>query len=344
MRDFSQQENGQQGEKLSDVILSKDFWTILRSVDVDAVDLMVQRKYATQEEIQADRAAPLQFATVQAKFFEGKNQVKIARHYVFDEDGKSPRRAFLAFLHTYDDDEEHVHYLFDASEIIDKWEERTDYYFFSLADGRTYADFRKLSPKKVREKVNKAIAQSTSQSIAWGWKTAADRYSTVRSPHSLEPKYRLMKVGQACVAIYEGGYGQLGHPLDMRKDVIASPGTFEWGYEGAGPRLLTASLLTHFFCGRRPNEREIERTLAYLISRLERDKEAQFVKEEILKALAQIPYDHNLAEVGLLAELYCRTEKEYSSYFIDLPSSIGPVEGEQPATKIREDEAPEAPR
>jgi len=343
MRDFSQQENGQQGQKLSDVILSRDFWTILRSVDVDAADLMVQRKYTTQEEIQADRATPLQFATVQAKFFEGKNQVKIARHYVVNEDGRSPRRAFLAFLHTYDD-EGHVHYLFDASEIITTWEEREKYFFFSLADNRTYDDFRKLSPKKVREKVNEAIAQSTSLSTAWGWKMAADVYSTVRAPYSLDPKYQLMKVGQACIAIYEGGNGQLGHPLDMRKDVIASPGTFEWGYSGAGPRLLAASLLTHFFCGRRPNESEIKRTVDYLISRLERDKGAQFGKEEILKALALIPYDLNLAEAGPMAEIYHKTATEYSSYFVDLPVSIGPVEGEQLATEIQEDEVPEAPR
>lgn len=344
MRDFAQQENGQQGQKLSDVILSKDFWTILRSVDVDAADLMVQRKYATQEEIQADRTTPLQFATVQAKFFEGKNQVKIARHYVFNEDGKSPRRAFLAFLHTYDDDEGHVHYLFDAGEIIGKWEEREDYYFFALTEDRTYEDFRKLSPKKVREKVNSAISQSTSQSIAWGWKMAADLYSTVRAPHSLEPKYQLMKVGEACIAIFEGGYGQLGHPLDMRKDVIPSPGTFDWGYAGTGPRLLAASLLTHFFCGRRPNESEITKTLDYLISRLERDKEARFGKEEILKALALIPYDADLAAIGLWGERYYAKEKEYSSYFVELPNSTGLLEGEQPAVEIQEDEAPEAPR
>ncbi|MFC5510996.1 DUF6166 domain-containing protein [Massilia jejuensis] len=344
MRDFAKQENGQLGQKLSDVILSKDFWTILRPVDADAADLMVQRKYETQEDIQADRATPLQFATVQAKYFEGKNQVKIARHYLFNEDGTSPRRAFLAFLHTHDDEEEAVHYLFDASEIIDKWEERTDYYFFSLADGRTYADFRKLSPKRVREKVNDAIAQSTAQSMAWGWKTAADLYSTVRAPHCLEPQYRLLKVHGACIAIFEGGYGQLGHPLEMRKDVVPSPGTFEWGYPGTGPKLLAASLLTHFFCGRRPNENEITRTLDYLISRLERDKEAQFGKEEILKALAQIPYDLNLEDIGSWAESYHKTEREYSSYFIELPGSTGPLEGEQPVSEIQEDEAPEAPR
>jgi len=48
--------------------------------------------------------------------------------------------------------------------------------------------------------------------------------------------------------------------------------------------------------------------------------------------------------MGPMAETYHDTERAYSSYFVELPNSTGPREGEQPASEIQEDEAPEAPR
>lgn len=343
MYQFKNQRNGYIGEDRSKANIPKDFWVITRDVDADAADLMVQNAYSDADAARASRAEPLQVASIQAKYFEGTNQVNISKKYVLNPDD-TPREGFLAFLHTDDVNEKAVHYLFTASEIKAVWEETQDEesYYFSLKCGRDYQAFRDLETKDIRSKLKHAIGQTTGASMAWGWTESSKTYCSVRHPHCLEPKYRLMRIGEACIAIFEGGYGQLGHPLEMRKDMFASPGTYEWGYEGTGPKLLAASLLTHFLCGRRPNESEIKRVLEHLIGLLKRGEEARFGKEEIFKALAKIPHYMNLAEIGSWNKRYYDTVREYSSYFSDPLGLTGPLEEEQPVLDDVEGEG--APR
>lgn len=218
MSEYKQQRNGYIGEERSKALIPKDFWVLTRSVDAEAADLMVQNEYETAEDARANRGKPLQVASIQAKFFEGTNQVNIAKTYVLNQNDK-PRNGFLTFLHTDDEDEKHVHYIFTAREIVENWDETEDRksYYFSLKAGRTYADFCNISPKKIRAKLRGAIEESSNESIFWAWEKASGIYSSVREPHCLDPRYRVVKIGGAAVALFEGGYGQLGHPLEPRK-------------------------------------------------------------------------------------------------------------------------------
>ncbi len=77
MSDFKRQENGIKGEDRSRALLGDHFWLLSRSVDVDGVDLIVQEKVATKRELVERHQSFENFGYVQAKFFEGNNEVLI---------------------------------------------------------------------------------------------------------------------------------------------------------------------------------------------------------------------------------------------------------------------------
>lgn len=284
-----QQQNGALGESLSRSLLLEDFWVLTRSIDIDGADLIVQDRFESPADILKARGQPLQIASVQAKFFEGNNQVNLPKHHVHDENGLV-RKGFVVILHTRDKKRRPVHYIFNSHEVADEWKETEDEqdYFFSLKAGRTYDAFFDLDPDQIRDKVKAAIAESTVQSMAYVWNKSAELYSSARSPETLNPKYRFLKIQGAAVAIFNGSATQIAHPIEPRKDIYNQFGTFQWGYSGEGPKLLAASVLAHFLCGRRPTEDEIHKfTEQYLFYMKEGD--FTFGKEEIFQALAGIP-------------------------------------------------------
>jgi hypothetical protein len=329
MSEYIQQRNGYIGEERSKGLIPKEFWVLTRSVDAEAADLMVQNEYATAADARGDRGRPLQVASIQAKFFQGTNQVNIPKHYLYN-DNASVRKGFLVFLHTNDENEDPVNYLFSADEVISDWDPTEDQngYYFSLKAGRAYQNFRNIGTKGIREKLKMAILESASESMSWAWAKASDSYSSVRDPDHLQPRYKLMKIDRAPVAIFKGGYGQLAHALEPRKDVHPHPGIFEWGYIGGGSRLLAASILTHFLCGARPSSDEIERVVKNILDLIDRDEDAEFGKEEIFKALADIPFDRDLTYMA--PPQYHQVLRDYSGYFRDRSGFVGPKIPTQP--------------
>lgn len=317
MSDFKKQENGALGEARSKSILMDDFWILTRSIDADGADLIVQEKFDTFQEIKDSRGQPIRLAFIQAKFFEGNNQVNINKNYIINSDGE-PRKGFIAFLHTRDDDKNPVNYIFNSEEIIRNWKQTEDEseYYFSLRNGRTYKDFKNLAPNALCQKVKAAIQDASRQSLGLIWNKAADEYSSVRYPSCCYPKYKLVNIYNAKIAIFDGGDHQAPHPLEPRRDIYRSWGEYEWGYEGSGPRLLAVSLLTHFFCGRHPRKFEINNVVDYLVSRVKGD-DISFGKEEIFKALALIPYSELIDENSpdIMREMYNQIIDEYKIYF-----------------------------
>jgi hypothetical protein len=323
MTDFLKQENGAQGQLRSHQILSKDFWALLRPVDADGVDLLVQEKYKNSEEIRAARVKPPSMAGIQAKYFMGDNQVNIPKSYVLDEN-EGPRKGFLAFLHTDDASGNEAHYLFSAEDIKFEWDETENNkdYFFSLKAGRDYKNYKDLSRDQIKLKVAGAIRQGFDQSIMWGWALAADMYAFVRPIECLEPCYHLLTIARARVVVFEGWASQGPYALEVRRDVYPHHGTFDWGYEGDGPKLLAASLLTHFLCGRRPEESEIKRVVIFLLDEVKQDF-FSFGRDQIFNALARITHK---ADIRKDTEEPLRPQYDdmldiYAKYFSD-PSAL----------------------
>jgi hypothetical protein len=319
MSDYKTQQNGELGESRSKAVLLEDFWVLTRSIDADAADLIVQNKFTDAEAMRDSRNQPMKVASIQAKFFEGANQVNISRDYVYDNDGE-PRRGFLVFLHTRDAKRKPVHYLFNAREIVGKWEKTANEkeFFFSLRAGRTYDNFKDLDPDDVRDKVQQAIDEGSFRSLAWAWAKSASVYSSVRDPDCINPKYRLIKIEKAAIAIFYGSGNSIPHAIEPRKDMYNYFGTYEWGYRGEGPSLLAASILTHFLCGRRPNKLEIDRFVEFYLQEIKAD-DITFGKQEIIGAFAAIPTYINLEleDEAPSREAYEETAKQYAGYFTD---------------------------
>jgi len=326
MANMKIQNNGVKGQLASQSKLAKDFWVLTSLSDVDGIDLRVQEPINNAFRMRAARSQPLRTAAIQSKFFEGTNQVDIAKEYVLNEDG-TPRKGFLAFLHTEDASRNDVNYLFSAKEIFSNWNlnEKGDAYYFSLKAGRNYGSFRNLSPDDIRDKVRLAISEGFEESVAWGWANAAALYASVRSPSTCNPRYQLLKIGSAALAIFHGGGNQLAHPVEPRKDVYPYFGTYDWGYGGEGPRLLAASVLAHFLCGRRPEPLEINRLVDFFLGEIKVDN-FTFGKEEIFRALTGLTHLVNLEDESeaLLRDPYEMTVASYAGYFTDPSCLIGP--------------------
>lgn len=316
MTNYKQDENGGIGEERSRSYLRDcKFWIHEVSVDADGRDLLVTNRFKNDVEAMEMRRKPMRFAAVQSKFFEGKNQVNVSKKYIHDTDN-SVRQGFLIFVHT-DVDDKPVHYLFTAEEVARSWNSTADNedYYFSLRDGRIYDRFRNLERSAIREKVEKAIAAGTNRTMDWVWTSLSNTYGSFRVPHCRYPEYQLMKVKDAAIAIFHGGAAQLSHPIEPRKDIYRSLGTFDWGYSGEGPRLLAASILTHFLCGQTPTKSEINKLVDNLISRIPNDQSATFGKNEIFKALAGVRYDVDLSALPPLKEKVDFIEAQFAQFF-----------------------------
>jgi hypothetical protein len=349
MTDYLKQENGNQGQLRSHQILSKDFWALLRPVDADGVDLLVQEKYKNSAEIRAARVKPPSMAGIQAKYFTGDNQVNIPKSYVLDEN-EDPRRGFLAFLHTDDASGNEVHYLFSAEDIKFEWKETKDKkeYYFSLKDGREYRAYRGLSRDDIKLKVATAIRQGFDQSIMWGWALAADMYSFVRPIECLEPRYQLLTVAGARVVVFDGWASQGPYMLEIRRDVYPHHGTFDWGYGGDGPKLLAASLLTHFLCGRRPEQSEINRVVMFLLEEVKEDN-LSFGRDQIFNALARMSHvvDMTKDSAETLRHQYDDMLDVYAKYFSDpialaMPWHGNRIPGNLWPSEVEADELPQS--
>lgn len=322
MTGFKQNENGYKGEERSRAFLSDDFWILTRSVDADSTDVIVQERMASTSEIIARRNRGVELGYIQSKFFEGKNQVKIHRNYV--DDPTSPyRKGYFAFLHCNDEQDERVHYFFTAREIQKHWylNNQADHYCFSLTKERKYEDFRNLSRKHIKEKILEGVRdlQGSIESLIWRGFTTI--HSDTRTLGDTPGNYILTRPYGCPTAIYVLD-GQ-GMPLAPRKDVVSTPGHFEWGYGGSGPKLLAASILSHFMAGEIPTRDEINAVNDYLISRLERFNTTDHVIDAsmILRALCYIPYQESERETdpSEVTKLCAESLKKYAKYLPGLP-------------------------
>jgi hypothetical protein len=141
--------NGNLGESRTKAILSESFFVSERSVDIDGTDFIVEIPF---NNIQEQRKFKEQ-GFVQAKYFEGHNEVKIAVEYVEDID--TLRTNFFAFLHTDDENGDKAHYFFTSSQIKKEFRLRKDkktlkeYFIFSLTKARTFNNYKNLDEKTI---------------------------------------------------------------------------------------------------------------------------------------------------------------------------------------------------
>ncbi|WP_377160726.1 hypothetical protein ACFJIX_13340 [Roseateles sp. UC29_93] len=165
------QENAFKGQSRTETHLADFFWLLSRSIDINGEDLLVERRRDSSS-IPAAAGDPQCFGLIQAKFFQGKNLVKILRSYV--EDMTGPRTNFFAFLHSDDADGEHIHYFFTAQEIIESWKVSRCQEFFEFRITKTRLFERFLN--RPRHTITNAIQTGISRTQGLQSRYALSRF------------------------------------------------------------------------------------------------------------------------------------------------------------------------
>jgi len=155
--------NGPQGESRTRTILLKKFLVFEGSADIEGRDFSVEIIQNSIEEQRKTRKTVNVLGIVQSKFFEGKNQVKIAADYVTDMEGA--RTDFFALIHTTDEDLMDHTYFFTAHQIKKNFIFRTekdgkDYYIFKLAKNRTYDSFKDIPDHEINNVIESEILRT----------------------------------------------------------------------------------------------------------------------------------------------------------------------------------------
>lgn len=212
------EENGAKGEIRTQEILIDYFWVLKRSVDVEGADLLVQIPADSLDELWGRKSKIQVFGVIQAKYFEGSNQVKILKKYVEDSSG-FPRTDFFAMLHSNDEDGENIQYFFTANEVQKEFyeDQKDEYYCFSLTKDRNYADFKNKKKKhigavikegilKTEQERNKELIEiiyvNTQQPSINTYKTSPTTkiIETNDKIHKLEQKGNIIEITKTCKA------------------------------------------------------------------------------------------------------------------------------------------------
>ena len=152
--------NGNKGEARTYEILSERFIVSTRSVDVDGADFIVE---IPLDDIGDFRQFKEQ-GVIQAKFFEGNNEVKIAKKYVENKEGT--RTNFFTLIHTDDKLGNKVRYFFTANEIRSEFKQRSakktqkEYYIFRLSKKRKFDQYANLSDQIINRRIEEGISQT----------------------------------------------------------------------------------------------------------------------------------------------------------------------------------------
>lgn len=317
MSEFSRSEHGYIGEQRTKAILAKNFWVLTRSVDVDAVDLIIQNKSKSNNDLTSKREKAPELGYVQSKYFEKNNTVRINKSYV-DDPESSYRKGFFAFLHSDDESGENIHFFFSSREIQSNWyiDESGLYYCFALTKERQYTKFKNLKNSEIAEIVKSGITDLKFSVESLICRSFISMNSNVRSRDDKSGAYMLARPYGCPTAIYKNSE-KSSSPLDPRKDLFPYSGYFEWGYEGTAPRFLATSLLTHFFCGDVPDKNEVNAVLHNLISKLDKhNRKAHIINAEmIVAALGHVYYQGGPFKLNPTEQvLYDEARNKYSKY------------------------------
>lgn len=256
------QENARKGQSRTETHLADHFWLLSRSVDVRGEDLLVERRRDSELE-HPGVSSPQCFGLIQAKFFEGRNPVRILRSYV--EDMSGPRRNFFAFLHSDDSVGEHIHYFFSAKEILDFWRISSceEFFEFRITNTQNFESFLNRSRREIRDLIHDGISQTRGLQSRFVLSRFFRTYVDVRMATKGGRDYTyLFRIVEGCHLVFhknsESGSVRL---LEPRRDLFEYSGDFSWGYRGTGPQFLTMSLLGHLMGGKLPSRAQYEKLL-----------------------------------------------------------------------------------
>jgi hypothetical protein len=154
---YKQEKHGEKGEARTKNILLDQFILHKTIPDIEGRDFMAELHNNVSSN----------YAIIQSKYFENKNEVIIRKEYVIDEDG--PKTDFFALLHS-DNEQGEIRYFFSSQEIINSWRlsnrrkgsKRIDYYVFKLnkRDENKFDFFKGISKAEINRRIEEGIKKT----------------------------------------------------------------------------------------------------------------------------------------------------------------------------------------
>lgn len=282
----TREHNGKKGEDRTLAILSDEFWILKRNVDVEGADFLVQVPVASMEEMIERRNRIASLGIVQSKHFEGRNQVRIGKKYIYEGQEVCPQ--FFAFLHTNDEAGRH-HYFFTARELADNLYESKcgGFLCFSLTKSRDYGQFRDLPESRILSTIKAAVLRAEHDRNERYVKRLYEIFELPTQHYDPEPRfsYLLTHVDSHPVVLCRNERLGDRHLLEYRRDLFKNFGNFTWGYVGTGSYFLATCLLAHHFDGAAPPPELVERLLRNLLQHLPAGKDHCITSSDIRAAL-----------------------------------------------------------
>lgn len=247
--------NGKAGESRTAGLLQPGFWLLTRSPDVDGTDFLIQEPADGIEALRARSRKIEAFGIVQAKYFEGRNAVLIAREYVLD--GGDPRPEFFAILHTDSEHDEPIHYFFTAKEISATFEITSDgkHYRFAITNDRKYTEYQNRSRKEIRAAINNGIRTASAERNESLIRGCFSFFALPTKHQDSKPDfvYKLMHIEGTRVVVVRNQKTNESRLLDMRRDLYQCYDDYFWGDLDSGCDLLAVSIVAHHCDGMVPN-------------------------------------------------------------------------------------------
>lgn len=156
--------NGVKGENITQSILSKRFWYLKRSVDIEGADFLVQLRVDAIDELPSRKSDIFVLGIVQSKFFQEGTTLKIKKEYVQDNEGE-PIKQFFLMCHTNDAQENTHTYFFTSDDIKNSltFDSKNNEYTFYVGNDDLYIKYKDRPVTEVLDAIALGIVEAKKQ-------------------------------------------------------------------------------------------------------------------------------------------------------------------------------------
>ncbi|WP_370678639.1 DUF6166 domain-containing protein [Comamonas sp. GB3 AK4-5] len=282
-----QQFHGRQGEAATGELLSRRFWYLWRSVDIEGGDFLVQIRSDSLESMDSRKPELFILGIVQSKFLQVGSSAYVKQHYCTESDG-NPAKHFFLLCHMLDDKEERHSYFFTAEDIVNSlpFDEEKAAYKLYIGAGEKYESCKNLPAKLILDSIEKGILETKAHRTNQLVRTVFFNTINAGRNHGYSTRYLFRWIEGVAVCITENSETGNQELLEPRRDLFGSIGGYRWGYRGSGPQFLAWSLLAHVYDGDVPNRRHVIFIVDWLLDALPSEVEWDIPSELIHAMLA----------------------------------------------------------
>ena len=293
------QANGNAGEDLVKGLLGSYFTILKPNIDRDGVDIQLEPRPEGPHDLRRRETSPLEYAVIQAKYFEPGRSVRLDPEQAVEEGQLRPH--YFVMLHTRAKNGDPVGYFLSSADVMSLPDGRKrNFKRFSITKNDAKQGFQ-LSTDAIVQMITNGMKAFAAQYYARftqkAWGEVESFFASRSAVRAREPQteYHLINVDlkkrkdikgfcEAKAVFARSPAEATARAIDARWDLVGTPeSTWAWGYSGSGPRLLAISILSHYL-GRkviRPSFAEAEALTYSIISKLDENEDHVITGEMI---------------------------------------------------------------